>query len=514
MKVLKFAFLLWLMFSFFEGKGDEKNKTNQPDPPVLLSASIINQEGDVELKWSQDDPQNIVERFRIFEWNINSFLNPVYESPNGSTYETTLTNTVANSKACIYYITNFGTTYGTLSQENIYHTIHLRDLSYDFCSKKTTLKWGEYLLYRNVEAYKIWKSEDNLSSWDLVGTINYSDLFIDDTEVLYSSLIRTNIYSTEVVASPNTQYYYRIEAVVDDSDYNAFSNIVSFTTPVFNTPSNLQLENVTVNENNEVEISGSVIDLQYASSGKIERSFDFPFDPDYSIPLNTSGPNQIYEIDPDTDPDQSSYYYRISLEDQCGVEINSSEFRTIHLNAELTGDSEVNLEWNEFVGWNVEKYNIYIQRQSAPTIWTPIDPSTTSFDFNHDLSSIPPEESMFKYRIEAVENNGNRISNSNAVTVYRSFDPEMPTAFNPNSTIPENTTFKPVITFYNSTNYILQIYNRWGAVIWETNDPDEGWTGKNNSGKLQPMGVYVYLLQYEEAAGLVRTKRGTVSLIH
>jgi gliding motility-associated-like protein len=79
---------------------------------------------------------------------------------------------------------------------------------------------------------------------------------------------------------------------------------------------------------------------------------------------------------------------------------------------------------------------------------------------------------------------------------------------------PENTTFKPVITFYNSTNYILQIYNRWGAVIWETNDPDEGWTGKNNSGKLQPMGVYVYLLQYEEAAGLVRTKRGTVSLIH
>ncbi|MDP2236683.1 MAG: gliding motility-associated C-terminal domain-containing protein [Bacteroidales bacterium] len=514
MKLLKFAILFWLMISFIEGKGDDKSKADKPDPPVLLSASIINPEGDVELKWSQDDPENVVEKFQIFEWSY-TFQNPVYESPNGFTYNTINTNTPANSKACIYYITNFGT-YGTSPQNNIYHTIYLRDLSYDICSRKTTLKWGEYLLYRNVEAYKIWKSEDNLISWDLIETINYSDLipFIIDTESLYSSLIWTDIYSAEVDAFPNTQYYYRIEAVVDDPIYNAFSNIVSFQTPPFNTPSNLLLENVTVNLDNEVEIFGSVTDLQFASSGQIERSLNVPFNPEYSIPLNISGPNQISEIDPDADPGQSSYYFRISLEDQCGVEINSSEFRTIHLHAELNGDSEVNLEWNEFVGWNVEKYNIYIQRQSAPTTWTQIDPSTTSFDFMHDLSSIPPEESMFKYRIKAVENNGNRISYSNTVTVYRSFDPVMPNAFYTGSSNPENRTFKPVITFYNSTNYLLQIYNRWGAVIWETNDPDEGWTGKNKSGKLQPKGVYVYLLQYEESADLVRTKRGTVTLIH
>jgi hypothetical protein len=300
-----------------------------------------------------------------------------------------------------------------------FQSIYLKpQVTYDACNKKNTIFWSEYLINGTAQSYKIWFTNDLASPWQDLQTILTSNLNVITTESTWGNTPQqTNIYEySHNNITRGIIYYYKIEAqVINGVSENVFSNIISYNTPVFNTPTNLHFENVTVNENNEVEISGSVTDLQFASSGKIERSFDFPFDPDYSIPLNTSGPNQIYEIDPDTDPDQSSYYYRISLEDQCGVEINSSEFRTIHLNGKLNGDSEVNLEWNEFIGWNVEKYNIYIQRQSAPTIWTPIDPSTTSFDFNHDLSSIPPEEAMFKYRIEAVENNGNRISNSNAV---------------------------------------------------------------------------------------------------
>jgi len=517
MKVLKFAILLWLMFSFIEGKAIPQ------DPPVLLSASIIDLQGKVELKWSQNDPTNIVDGFRIFEWT-DFFANPVYESTDGSTFEGIHDNSPANNKACVYYIISLSTTStpGSFPNEKRCQTIFLRNIEYDECSKKFTLKWGEYLIhssidaYRNVDVYSIYQTESLTEpiNWVNINTIPKLDLEIIDTEELYPdpAVGRTDIYSTQVDALPNTQYYYRIEAVFDDFEYNAFSNIKSYNTPVFNTPSNPQLENLTVNENNEVEISGSVTDLQYASSGKIERSDDYPFIPDYSIDLSISTSTEIAEVDSDADPDQSSYYYRISLEDQCGVEINSSEFRTIHLHAELNGDSEVNLEWNEFVGWNVDNYNIYIQRQSAPTIWTLLDHSTTSFDFKHDLSQEKPEEYVFKYRIEALEEDDRRKSYSNTVTVYRSFD--MPSAFNPNSTISENTTFKPVVNYPNPNNYILEIYNRWGALIWKTENPAEGWKGENKSGKLQPMGVYVYLLQYEEPAGPLRTKRGTVTLIH
>ncbi len=513
MKLLKFAILFWLMISFIEGKGQT------PQSPEMVSVSVMS-DGTLEINWSVV-PHTSITGFRIYRWMPG--FDPVIDI-DGQGEQSWNDPTVSSTPE--RYIYNVSTLFddgtGTIKETPMsidkFQSIYLKpQVIYDECNKKNTIFWSEYMINGNAESYKIWFTNDLASPWQDLQTILTNNLNVITTESTWGNTPQqTNIYEySHNNITRGIIYYYKIEAqVINGVSENVFSNIISFNTPAFNTPSNLLLENVTVNLNNEVEISGSVTDLQFASSGNIERSNDFPFNPDYSIDLSISTSTEISEIDSDADPDQSSYYYRISLKDKCYDDINSSEFRTIHLHAELNGDSEVNLEWNEFVGWNVEKYNIYIQRQSAPTIWTPIDPSTTSIDFKHDLSSIPPEESMFKYRIEAVENNGNKKSSSNTVTVYRSFDPEMPTAFNPNSTKTENTTFKPVITFYNSTNYTLQIYNRWGAVIWETNDPDEGWTGKNKSGKLQPMGVYVYLLQYEEAADLVRTKRGTVTLIH
>ena len=45
----------------------------------------------------------------------------------------------------------------------------------------------------------------------------------------------------------------------------------------------------------------------------------------------------------------------------------------------------------------------------------------------------------------------------------------------------------------------IKIYNRWGDVVFKTNDPDINWNGKrNNTGQEVPDGVYFYICTVNE----------------
>ena len=51
-------------------------------------------------------------------------------------------------------------------------------------------------------------------------------------------------------------------------------------------------------------------------------------------------------------------------------------------------------------------------------------------------------------------------------------------------------------------NFSLQIWNRWGEKIYETNDPLEGWNGRyHNTGEMSPNGVYVCVVRFKGPRG-------------
>lgn len=54
-----------------------------------------------------------------------------------------------------------------------------------------------------------------------------------------------------------------------------------------------------------------------------------------------------------------------------------------------------------------------------------------------------------------------------------------------------NSVFKPVTNYFHPDYYHLYIFNRWGELIFETEDLDQGWDGTYN-GVLVPDGVYVW----------------------
>jgi hypothetical protein len=90
-----------------------------------------------------------------------------------------------------------------------------------------------------------------------------------------------------------------------------------------------------------------------------------------------------------------------------------------------------------------------------------------------------------------------------------------PTAFNPRSIEVANRTFKmPVIPDAVVANYLLQVYNRWGQLVFETNDINTGWNGRmQNTGQECPAGVYHWIILVEENGKTPVTNSGAVMLL-
>lgn len=107
----------------------------------------------------------------------------------------------------------------------------------------------------------------------------------------------------------------------------------------------------------------------------------------------------------------------------------------------------------------------------------------------------------------------NGCSASDYITVAVEFIPEVffPNAFTPNGDA-INDFFNAF--GYNVTGYNLNIYDRWGELVFSTNDMsyEKGWDGKIN-GKDAELGAYVYQVSANFNTGDVFTSGGSFTLV-
>ena len=72
----------------------------------------------------------------------------------------------------------------------------------------------------------------------------------------------------------------------------------------------------------------------------------------------------------------------------------------------------------------------------------------------------------------------------------------VPNAFSPNDD-GINDEFQPFLNLNLALkNYSLQIYNRWGGLVFESRENNATWNGRIKN-VLAPSGVYFWVLQYE-----------------
>jgi gliding motility-associated-like protein len=85
----------------------------------------------------------------------------------------------------------------------------------------------------------------------------------------------------------------------------------------------------------------------------------------------------------------------------------------------------------------------------------------------------------------------------------------VPNAFTPGNGV--NNEFKILKRGIATLNY-FRIFNRWGELIFETNNIDQGWNG-DYKGAPQPFGVYVWMVEAVASDGTIFTKQGNVTLL-
>ena len=111
---------------------------------------------------------------------------------------------------------------------------------------------------------------------------------------------------------------------------------------------------------------------------------------------------------------------------------------------------------------------------------------------------------------------GCRDSVTKTVVVKNEFGLYVPNAFTPFNDDGLNEEFKPVYSPYGidlEGGYEMIIYDRWGHIIFKTNDITKGWDGTKNGVSL-PQDVYVYKIRYRDALRNVYHKVGHVTLLH
>lgn len=87
-----------------------------------------------------------------------------------------------------------------------------------------------------------------------------------------------------------------------------------------------------------------------------------------------------------------------------------------------------------------------------------------------------------------------------------------PNAFTPIKGRTNNREFKAIIKC-PVDKFNMKIYSRWGNLVFETNDIQEGWGGRDNY-EYAPMGVYLYVVDYTAKGKKVsQIKKGNVTLI-
>ena len=481
--------------------GDWFSEKIKPDIPILDSVSI-NTEGNIILGWEpvdSPDISNIVVYRKVgTTWPPNTEVTIPYTT----FYEDTIQDPCLN-KNIIYAIASLDScdNISPKTEDSQQRPIFLYDIEYEICTETNSIQWESYInATPPLDKYQIWVAKNN-------GPQVLLDE-VDPTELIY---YHTNVEST-------THYSYFIRAKF--GDFSSTSCVKSITTGSYTKPNSIYLANADVQTDNTIDLSIDLDLIPWACTWEILRSDANGTIQSLVSTINRSEVTTSPYIFEDMLADGSTGYYTYSVNvfDSCGAEVlQSNTLKTIYLRGgDQPSTNENHLFWNSFQGWDEPVSKYYIFRIAGNEVSPlPIDSVDATYnEYIDDISLVNTSQSQFTYWVQAKEqqlvNNGlMEKSNSNRITFFRETELYMPNAFRPRGI---NNIFKPVTTGFGGSNYLFQIYNRWGQLIFETTDPQIGWDGTYDGNK-SPQGTYIYRLVYQSVFGSPKSQNGTVTLI-
>lgn len=478
----------------------------EPHTPVVSYVTVDTASGLTQINWYPSTSPD-TEGYIILEnvggtWQI---VDTIYGITN-TTYTPLLSSPGIGSE--IYGIAAFDScwhgsppTPNTSSLSNPHNTIYITT-QLNICDSSVTVSWTPYTGWTaGVDSYEIYARQGS-SPYVLVGTVGGSG----------SSFLHTNLVR-------NVTYTYLVRAIAVTGGVSSLSNIRSQFIRQPQPPSFAYLQTATVVSDHSILVRYLPDVTANISHYKILRSGDNGYTFVQAGILNPGG-TPLEFLDEQVNTQQQSYVYKVVAVDSCGKPtLVSNEAKTIFLQAIANSLELANhLNWNPYYQWNgsVNEYRV-LRSMNNTGIFDEVGSSTpTNLNYKDNVSEQIKSTGEFCYKIVGVENINSHgfaeTSESNVVCVTQDPLVYVPNAFTPDGDS-RNDVFLPIVSYVDYTNYDLQIYNRWGEVIFRTSDVNLGWDGTENNKKCRE-GVYVYLIQFKTGDGKDVVTKGHVTLLY
>ncbi len=479
-----------------------------PPPQAFIDTVSVNSFNSIDITWSKSQENNVI-GYIIYEYQtIPQIFEPIDTvfGINSTFFNFTAGNPSAASFMFEVAQLDSCSTKGPLSsnEQSMYLT-----QSPNTCAQTNTLTWTSYInLSGGVAGYKVFYNVNN-GPYQLLGTTIPGD----------TTYLDTNLNTPEL-----RNYYVRAFDSVN-SEITAASNIVHDTINALARPRNNYLRTATVLfERSEINIVG------YIDSATAEGFYEFQRSTDsvgnylsvaiIPAPLHT---DSISYIDNAVNTDAHSYIYRILTLDFCYKPIDTTNIgQTMLLNAYGEPNKINVLTWNDYTNWFAGPSYYLVYRSLDGVHYSILDTVAYSGIGQHvlrdNVDSIITGSGIFYYYVVAIENDTvarypypfTDNSYSNLAEAYQNPVVYIPSAFDPNGV---NKIFIPVGVFVGVTGYDFCIFNRWGNLIFETNDPAIGWNGKDGGSRAVQEGLYFYLITYTSSRGEYFQRKGSVTLL-
>ncbi|MGV3529833.1 MAG: gliding motility-associated C-terminal domain-containing protein [Flavisolibacter sp.] len=157
------------------------------------------------------------------------------------------------------------------------------------------------------------------------------------------------------------------------------------------------------------------------------------------------------------------------------------------------------------------QFNSVVEGQASNYAWSFGDGGSSMLSSPAHVYTAPSSNTTYTVTLSVSNGLGcdNRVART--VKVYSNCFLAVPSAFTPNGD-GRNDFFHP-LNAVKAENLSFKVFNRWGQLVFQTNDAARGWDGRYR-GLAQPTGVYVWLLSFRDRdTKVLRQMKGTVALI-
>ncbi len=462
----------------------------QPYKPVIYAASVIKNDS-VELTFSAyKDVVGDFGEYRLFR-SVGASA-PILVATVTDIQDTVIQDFAPAANTQVYcYFLNYVNHCGNPSDSSAHHcTI---DLQMSSLIDTIQLDWTnytgwtpqKYYIYRNV----------SYGSGTLIDSVAGNQHIYKDFRV-----------------DCNTYYSYRVQAKETGTSWRVFSDTAGVMSLHFTSLNPVETTLATVEENKKVKLTWKIPnsvtkkyvlqiekrDLSVANSNFAQlAAFPIPFPPNYTdLSANV----------------KHNYEYRTFVLDSCGDKTPIGNVATnIVAKATREGD-QILIAWSPYRDWvdGVDFYRIELKNtQSNPVSYLQVADIPGSDTFFYEIRKPVVQEDNC-YTVRAYKKYENQTSSlSNEACTGLGAQVTIPNVFTPNA---DNINDVFALQGVFIMDYKLNIYDRWGGQIFESNNIGNSWDGQKN-GQPAPEGTYMYKLVVTGYSGNKQFRNGTVILI-